>query len=163
MTVRKIWGHPLLCLCSSLQSEARPDILYIFIRVYVLKKQMFLAEIEPELRVVKYTWRSGLHECDPVQDGEQLWAVSCVDAFDCSVQGFHQPLPLSLRHSPLPLCSRLHFTHCNKALYSFSRCCFGCFAAPLHCSPSVKACCCVSERVQLFDVHWCYFSHRYVC
>lgn len=110
-----MWGHPLLCAFGSLQSEARPAVLYVFTRVCVLKKQMFLAEIELELRVFKYTWRRGLHECDPVQDGEQLWAVSCVGAFDCSVQSFHQLLPLSLRHSPLPLCAQLHFTHCNKA------------------------------------------------
>lgn len=155
-----MWGHRLLCVFSSPQSDALPDILYIymFVYVYVLKKKMFLAEIELELRVFKYTWRRGLHECDPVQDGEQLWAVSCVGAFDCTVQGFHQLLPLSLRHSPL--CSAPSSTSHTviRHSYSFSLCCFGCFAAPLHCSPSVKACCCVSVRVQLFDVHWCYFN-----
>lgn len=85
----------------------------------VLQKQMFLAEIELELRVFKYTWRRGLRERDPVRDGEQLWAVSCVGAFDCSVQGFHQLLPLSLRRSPSPLRSQLHFTRCNKAFMLF--------------------------------------------
>lgn len=45
------------------------------------------------------------------------WMVSSYELchvsalFDCSVQGFHQPLPLSLRHAPLPPCSQLHFTH----------------------------------------------------
>lgn len=47
--------------------------------------------------------------------------------------------------------SQLHFTHCNKA-FILSLWCLGCFAAPLHCSPSVKACCCVSE---CFLALWC--------
>lgn len=144
----------------SFQLTAMWGAPWCFIYIYVCvccRSKRFLAEIELELQVFKYTWRRGVHECDPVLDGEQLWAVSCVGAFDCSVQGFHQPLPLSLRHSPLPPCSQLHFTHCNKA-FILSPCCLGCFAAPLHCSPSVKACCCVSERVQFFDVRWCYVA-----
>lgn len=129
---------------------------FIYVFVCVLERQTFLAVIELELQVFKYTWRRGLHEYDPVLDGEQLWAVSCVGTFDCSVRGFHQPLPLSLRHSPLPPCFQLHFTRCNKA-FILSPCCLGCFAAPLHCSPSVKAKAVVSECVQLFDVR-CYVT-----
>lgn len=96
-------------------------------------------------------------ECDPVLDVEQLWAVSCVGSFDCSAQSFHQSLPLSLRHAPLPPCFQIRFTHCNKA-FILSLWCLCCFAAPLHCSPSVKACCCVSEHVQLFDIDLIYTS-----
>lgn len=125
---------------------------------YLCMCVLFLAEIETEPRVFKYTWSRGLHECDPVLDGEQLWAVSCVGAFDCSVPGFHQPLPQSLRRSssslPAP-CSQLHFTHCNKAFrLSLFLWCLNCFAAPLHCSLSVKACCCIRECVQ---IHICIY------
>lgn len=71
--------------------------------------------------------------------------MSCVGAFDCSAQSFHQSLPLSLRRAPLPPC----LAHCNKA-FALSLWCLCCFAAPLHCSPSVKARRRVSERMHPF-------------
>lgn len=130
------WHKDFWCVLRAVSSLYVMLINILFkCKVRARKKKFFLAEIELELRVFKYTWRRGLHEYDPVLDGEQLWAVSCVCAFNCSVRGFHQPLPLSLRHSSLPPCSRLHFTNCNKASVRSLSIASAVFGAPLHCNP----------------------------
>lgn len=88
--------------------------------------------------VFKYTW--GLRECDPVLGGRA--AASCVMRQLCA----DESLPVSLRRAPLPPCLQLGFIRCIKA-FAQRLWCLCCFAAPLHCSPSVNACCCLSEYV----------------
>lgn len=138
--------------------------------IYACVCCFFKAEIELELRVFKYTWRKrGLHECDPVLDGEQLWAVSCVDAFDCSMRGFHQPLPLSLRRPPLPPClpPSLPPSSTSHTVIRHSYCLSGASAVLPHhyiavqvLKPAVVS----VNAFWLFDVHWRYFiPHRYTC
>lgn len=56
------------------------------------------------------------------------------------------PLRLSPRRAPLPPCLQIRSIRPIEA-FTRSLWCLCCFAAPLHCSPTVKACCCVSESV----------------
>lgn len=103
--------------------------------------------------VFKYTW--GLPECDPVLNGESAPGVTLC-------RSFVEPLPLSLRRAPLPPCLQICFIRCNKA-FTQPLWCLCCFAAPLHCSPTVKACCCVSGCLQPSDMYWFHFSCRRGC
>lgn len=77
-------------------------------------------------------------------------------------RSFVESLPLSPRRAPLPPCLQICFIRCNKASTQ-SLWCLCCFAAPLHCSPTVNACCCVSEYLQPSDMYWFHFSCRRWC
>lgn len=86
------------------------------------------------------------------------WMASSYELCHVSVlltplcRSFHESL--SLRHAPLPPCLQICFTHCNKA-FILSLWCLCCFAAPLHCSPSVNVCCCVVS-VMCVPFHFSY-------
>lgn len=77
-----------------------------------------------------------------------------------------ESLPLSLRRSPLPpclpACLQICCIRCNKA-FTQSLWCLCCFAAPLHCSPTVHTCYRGSKYVQPSDMYWFHFSCRRWC
>lgn len=91
---------------------------------------------------------------------ERRAAASLASALGVAVcRASVESLPLSLRCGPLPPCLQICFTRCNKA-FTQSLWCLCCFAAPLHCSPTVNTCCCVREYVQASDMYWFHFSCR---
>lgn len=131
-------------------SSSSPEISHAHIRMHICAAASLCMR---RVWVFKYTW--GLPECDPVLNGESPPGVTLC-------RSFVEPLPLSLRRAPLPPCLQICFIRCNKA-FTQSLWCLCCFAAPLHCSPTVKACCCVSGCLQPSDTYWFHFSCRRWC
>lgn len=129
-----------------------PEIVHAHIRVRICAASSCICTVC--VCVFKYTWV--LPECSPVLSSERLRA-SALGVALC--RAFVESLNLSLKRALLPPCLQICFICRNKAFMQ-SLWCLCCFASPLHCSPTVNACCCVREYVQPSDMYWFHFSCR---
>lgn len=143
--------HCIFCLYWVPPQYASDCLVYF---LFVLTEQTVWVKKKSAV-MFKYIWKRGLHG---LASGYELCHMSrlCVDSSLSSLPAFilHS---LSRRRSLLTLRSLRRFAHCNA--FTLSPCCWVCFAAPLHCSPSVKACP-LPCTLMLFDLSSCLHDER---